>query len=69
MAGGGYHSLALKSDGTVVSIVCQEETYLKELVRYIHLNPLRAGIVDGLQALNEYGYCGHSALMGKSRNE
>jgi len=25
------------------SIVCQEETYLQELVRYIHLNPLRAG--------------------------
>jgi REP element-mobilizing transposase RayT len=24
------------------SIVCEEDTYLKELVRYIHLNPLRA---------------------------
>ena len=27
------------------SILCQEETYLLELVRYIHLNPLRSGIV------------------------
>ena len=26
------------------SILCQEDTYLLELVRYIHLNPLRAGI-------------------------
>lgn len=27
------------------SIVCQEEPYLRELVRYIHLNPWRAGLV------------------------
>ncbi len=47
------------------SIVCQEETYLQELVRYIHLNPLRAGVVPHLAALNSYPYCGHSALMGK----
>jgi len=46
------------------SIVCQEEAYLKELVRYIHLNPIRAGIVPGLKELNKYPYCGHSALMG-----
>ena len=26
------------------SILCQEDPYLKELVRYIHLNPLRAGL-------------------------
>jgi putative transposase len=47
------------------SIVCQEETYLQELVRYIHLNPLRAGLVADLAALNSYPYCGHSALMGQ----
>jgi len=35
------------------SIVCQEDTYLQELVRYIHLNPLRAGIVPDLAALNK----------------
>jgi REP element-mobilizing transposase RayT len=27
------------------SILCQEDSYLLELVRYIHLNPLRAGLV------------------------
>jgi REP element-mobilizing transposase RayT len=47
------------------SIVCQEDTYLQELVRYIHLNPLRAGMVPHLAALNSYPYCGHSALMGR----
>jgi len=49
------------------SIVCQEELYLRELVRYIHLNPLRAGIVFELTELNKYPYCGHSALMGRKR--
>ena len=49
------------------SIVCQEDAYLKELVRYIHLNPVRAGIVPGLKELNRYPYCGHSALMGKKK--
>jgi REP element-mobilizing transposase RayT len=46
------------------SILCQENKYLLELVRYIHLNPLRAGIVDTLNQLDHYGYCGHAILMG-----
>ncbi|NVM21874.1 MAG: transposase, partial [Desulfobacterales bacterium] len=46
------------------SIICQEDVYLKELVRYIHLNPLRAGIVSRISELNKYCYCGHSVLMG-----
>jgi putative transposase len=47
------------------SIVCQEDMYLKELVRYIHLNPVRAGIVMNLEDLNKYPYCGHSAIVGR----
>jgi putative transposase len=47
------------------SIVCQEEVYLKELVRYIHLNPIRARMVRSLSALNTYAYCGHSMIMGR----
>ncbi|MBI4775514.1 MAG: transposase [Deltaproteobacteria bacterium] len=46
------------------SIVCQENMYLKELVRYVHLNPIRAGLVSDLEELNTYPYCGHSALSG-----
>jgi REP element-mobilizing transposase RayT len=30
------------------SILCQEDPYLKELVRYIHLNPLRADLVPDM---------------------
>ena len=49
------------------SIICQEDTYLQEMVRYIHLNPLRAKIVDDLEGLDRYPYSGHSALMGKKK--
>ena len=51
------------------SIICQEDSYLLELVRYIHLNPLRARIVADLKELDTYSYCGHSALMGKKKRQ
>jgi REP element-mobilizing transposase RayT len=51
------------------SILCQEEAYLLELVRYIHLNPLRARLVESLEALDDYPYCGHSVLMGRQEAE
>jgi len=54
-------------NGASKSIVCQEDVYLRELVRYIHLNPIRAGIVPTLTELNEYAYCGHSVLMGRKK--
>ena len=47
------------------SIVCQEDRYLKELVRYIHLNLLRAGLVNSLNELDRCPWSGHSTLMGK----
>ena len=49
------------------SIICQEDIYFKELVRYIHLNPLRAKLVADIQGLNKYPYSGHSVLMGKKQ--
>lgn len=50
------------------SILCQEEPYLLELVRYIHLNPLRSGVVADMNALDRFAYCGHSVLMGTQEN-
>lgn len=47
------------------STVCEEEGYFLELVRYVHLNPLRAGIVTDVKGLDRYPYTGHSAIMGK----
>jgi len=46
------------------STLVDEESYLLELVRYIHLNPLRAGVVRSLAALARYPWSGHSALLG-----
>ena len=51
------------------SIICQEEIYLRELVRYIHLNPVRSRIVKSLDELKRYKYCGHSSLMGKTKRQ
>lgn len=51
------------------SILCQEDPYFQELVRYIHLNPLRANLVKGIGALDKYPYSGHRALMGVVKNE
>jgi REP element-mobilizing transposase RayT len=47
------------------SILCQEDKYLKELVRYIHLNPLRARLVESIDDLDVFQWSGHSTLMGK----
>ncbi len=51
------------------SILCQEEPYFLELVRYIHLNPLRAGLIKSLEELQSYSYSGNSVLMGKKKRE
>jgi putative transposase len=45
------------------SIVCDKDVYLLELVRYIHLNPIRAGLVETLYDLDRYPWSGHAVLM------
>jgi len=51
------------------SILCEEEPYFLELVRYIHLNPLRAGMVADLDGLGGYPWSGHAVLIGKRTME
>ncbi|RJQ78426.1 MAG: transposase [Desulfobacteraceae bacterium] len=46
------------------SILCQEEPYLLELVRYIHLNPLRAGLIPDFNSLSRHPFCGHAVILG-----
>ena len=43
------------------SILCQSDQYLSELVRYIHLNPVRAKIVNDPAA---FRYSSHRAYLG-----
>ena len=40
------------------SILCEEDRYLLALIRYIHLNPVRAGIVKEIDSLDRYPWCG-----------
>jgi REP element-mobilizing transposase RayT len=47
------------------SIVCDEDAYFTELVRYIHLNPLRAKLVKNFAQLDHYRWSGHGVIMGK----
>ena len=51
------------------SILCQKDAYLQELVRYIHLNPLRAGLVKDLNELDNFRFAGHGVIMGKHSNK
>ena len=50
------------------SVVCEEDPYLLELIRYIHLNPLRARLVQDLKELDKYPWTGHSAILGRRKN-
>ncbi len=45
------------------SIICEEEAYFQKLVAYIHLNPLRAGMVASLHELEQYPWCGHGVIV------
>ena len=47
------------------SIICEEDPYLLELTRYIHLNPVRAGMVGGVEELNNYRWAGHCVIVGR----
>jgi len=51
------------------SILCQEDAYLLELVRYIHLNPLRAKLVVSMGELDRFEFCGHGIILGKQQKD
>jgi len=46
------------------SILVEEERYFVELVRYIHLKPLRAQLVSS-EDLENYPWTGHAVLLGR----
>lgn len=51
------------------SIICEEDPYLLELARYIHMNPVRAGMVRDVEQLRDYRWSGHSAIMGRVKQQ
>lgn len=50
------------------SFAIEEDVYFLELIRYIHLNPVRAGIIPDLDRLVLYPYTGYSSLMGRTKH-
>jgi putative transposase len=38
------------------------------IVRYLHLNPIRAGLVEDLDGLDRFPHSGHGVLMEKRKN-
>jgi REP-associated tyrosine transposase len=50
--------------GRYRAIVCDRESYLLELMRYIHLNPVRAGMV---KRPGEWPWSGHGEYLGKDQ--
>jgi REP-associated tyrosine transposase len=49
------------------SVLCEEDNYLLALVRYIHLNPIRAGIIKTIEELDRYPWSGHRSIIGKAK--
>lgn len=49
------------------SILCEEDSYLLALIRYIHLNPVRARLVGTLEQLDSYRWTGHRAIIGMTK--
>lgn len=59
-----YNSVGHVFQGRYKTILCQKDIYLLRLLRYIHLNPVRAGMV---KAPEEYPWSSyHSYLGGKN---
>ena len=59
-----YRKVGHLFQGRYKAIVCQKDAYLLQLVRYIHLNPLRSNLANRPQ---DYGYSGEQAYRsGKS---
>ena len=55
--------------GRFKSILCEENTYMLELIRYIHLNPLKAGVVENLSQLARYQWTGHHSIIENKKPE
>jgi hypothetical protein len=64
-----YHRSGHLFQNRYKSVICEEEQYLLELVRYIHLNPIRASVVKSIEELDHYPWCGHAVLIGKHKNQ
>lgn len=69
-----YYNKRHKKEGCLFrnrfkSILCQDQDYAIKLIKYVNLNPLCAGIVNSLEELKNYAWCGHGFLLGESNTK
>jgi REP element-mobilizing transposase RayT len=50
--------------GRYKSILVEQDSYLLELVRYIHRNPLRAGLIDNI---SQYAWSSHNGYLSRTK--
>jgi len=55
-----YRKVGHLFQGRYKAIICDRDKYLLALIRYIHLNPVRAKLATGPQ---RYAYSGHSSYL------
>ena len=60
-----YRRVGHLFQGRYKAILVDADEYLLELVRYIHLNPVRAGLVERPE---QYPWSGHLTYLGKAAN-
>ena len=61
-----YHRSGHLFQNRYKSFLCEEEPSLLELVRSLHLNPLRAHVVADMDGLATYPWSGHGVIMGNT---
>jgi len=61
-----YKKIGHLFQGRYKAILCEKDSYLLELVRYIHLNPYRAGLV---RKPSDWTWSGHKEYLGQSENK
>lgn len=61
-----YKTVGHLFQGRYKGILCDRDEYLLSLVKYIHLNPVRAKVVERMQ---EYWWSSHNSYAGKSGDE
>jgi putative transposase len=59
-----YSKVGHLFQGRNKAILCERDAYFLELVRYIHLNPVRGGVVEDP---GRYPWTGHLSYMGKGK--
>jgi putative transposase len=60
-----YKKVGHLFQGRYKAILCDKDSYLLELVRYIHLNPVRSGLAKDPR---RYPWISHSNYLGKDSN-